>query len=224
LNYRGLYDPRFGLTLVPAPVEVFGNVRPALLVLLLAVGAVLLIACANVANLLLARAEGRQREVAIRAALGAGRAEIVGQLLTESLLLAAVGGAVGIVLAYGLMQALVALDPLKIPRVQDLAIDSRVLTFTALVALATGVLFGIAPAFHAARVDLQPALKEGSVSIGVSSGRLRQALVVAETACSVALAIAALLLTRSFIRVLTVDPGFRAAHLLTLTTSLPATT
>jgi putative ABC transport system permease protein len=222
-NYPGQYDPRFGVSLVAAPVEVFGNVRPALLVLLLAVGAVLLIACANVANLLLARSEGRYREIAIRAALGASRGEIVRHLLTESLLLAILGGTVGIVLAYVLMQALVALDPLKIPRVQDLTIDSRVLSFTAVVALGTGILFGIAPAFHAARIDLQPALKEGSVSIARSTGRLRQALVIAETACSVALAIAALLLTRSFIRVLTVDPGFRPSHLLTLTTSLPAT-
>src|SRR6202040_1315796 len=122
-RYPENYDTTFGLTLVPAPLEVFGDVRPALLVLLLAVGAVLLIACANVANLLLARSEARQKELAIRVVLGAGRGRIVRQLLTESMLLSAIGGAAGVALAYGLTRALIALDPLKIPRVQDIAID-----------------------------------------------------------------------------------------------------
>src|SRR5207302_10878686 len=124
-------------------------------------GAVLLIACANVANLLLARAESRQKELAIRAVLGAGRGRLVRQLLTEALLLSLTGGIIGIALAKASIALLVALDPLKIPRVGDVAIDGRVLAFTTAVALATGVIFGLIPALHAARADPQPALKEG---------------------------------------------------------------
>ena len=135
-NYPNNYDREFGLTLVTAPSEVFGDVRPALVVLLMAVGAVLLIACANVANLLLARSEARQKELAIRVVLGAGRGRIVRQLLTESMVLSALGGAAGVALAYGLTRGLIALDPLKIPRVQDIAIDGRVLAFTGAIAFA----------------------------------------------------------------------------------------
>jgi len=220
-KYPDLYDPKFGLTLVPAPVEVFGEVRPALLVLLLAVGAVLLIACANVASLLLARSEARQKELAIRAVLGAGHWRIVRQLLTESVLLAAAGGLLGIAVAYGLTRALVVLDPLKIPRVQDVTLDTTVLLFTAALALLTGLLFGIFPALHAARGDLQPALKEGGRDSRVATGWLRRVLVVGEIAASVVLVAAALLLARSFARLLDVDAGFNASHALTLRTSLP---
>jgi putative ABC transport system permease protein len=223
-DFPGMYDPEFGLTLVAAPVEVFGNVRPALLVLLLAVGAVLLIACANVANLLLARSEGRQKELAIRAALGAGRGRIVRQLLTEAMLLSALGGICGTALGSALLRLLVALDPLKIPRVEDLTLDLRVLAFTAVVSIATGIVFGVVPALHAARTDLQPALKEGGRDSRSSTGWLRRTLVVGEIAASVALVAAALLLTRSFARLLAVDRGFNATHVLTLRTSLPSTT
>jgi putative ABC transport system permease protein len=218
------YDREFGLTLVPAPLEVFGEVRPALLVLLLAVGAVLLIACANVANLLLARSEARQKELAIRVVLGAGRGRIVRQLLTESLVLSAIGGAAGIALAYTLTRGLIALDPLKIPRVQDIAIDGRVLGFTAAISIVTGILFGIVPAIQASRADLQPVLKEGGRDSRAGTGWLRRALVVGEVAASVVLVAAALLLARSFARLLDVDRGFNATHVLTLRTSLPATT
>jgi putative ABC transport system permease protein len=222
-RFPNQYDREFGLTLVPAPMEVFGDVRPALLVLLMAVGAVLLIACANVANLLLARSEARHKELAIRSVLGAGRSRIVRQLLTESMLLSSVGGALGAALAYALMRGLVALDPLKIPRVQDLSLDLRVLGFTAVISLVTGALFGVMPAIQISRADLQPALKEGGRDSRVNTGWLRHALVVAEVAASVALVAAAMLLARSFARLLAVDPGFNPAHVLTLRTSLPST-
>ena len=220
-RYPNNYDAEFGLTLVPAPVEVFGGVRPALLVLLLAVCAVLLIACANVANLLLARSEARQKELAIRIALGAGRARSVGQLLTESIVLALAGGAAGIALAYGLTRVLVALDPLKIPRAHDIALDVRVVAFTAGVSLVTGIVFGIVPALRSSRADLEPLLKEGGRDSRTSGGWLRRALVVAEISASVVLVAAAMLLARSFARLLDVDAGFNPSHVLTLRMSLP---
>jgi putative ABC transport system permease protein len=217
------YDREFGVTLVRATDEVFGAIQPALLLLLCAVGAVLLIACANVANLLLARSEARQKEIAIRAVLGAGRARLMRQLITEAMVLAALGALAGVVLAYGLIHGLVALDPLKIPRVDSIAIDGRVLAFTALVAVATGVLFGIVPALQASRMDLQPALKEGGRDSSVSTGWLRHALVVSEIAASVVLVAAAMLLARSFTELLDVNSGFNPSHVLTMRTSLPNT-
>ena len=223
-QYPDNYDQTFGLTLVPAPREVVGDIRPALLILLLAVGAVLLIACANVANLLLARAESRQKEIAVRVALGAGRRRIVRQLLTEAMLLSAAGGAAGVALAYALTQALVALDPLKIPRVQEIALDGRVLAFTAFVSALTGLLFGIVPALQASRADLQPVLKEGGRDSRAGTGWLRRVLVAGEIAASVVLVAAAMLLARSFARLLDVDAGFNAARVLTLRTSLPGAT
>jgi len=223
-QYDDLYDETFGLTLVPAPIEVFGDIRPALMILLLAVGAVLLIACANVANLLLARSESRQKEIAVRVALGAGRHRIVRQLLTESMALSVVGGAAGIALAYALTQGLVALDPLKIPRVQDIALDGRVLAFTAAISALTGVLFGIVPALQSSRTDLQSVLKEGGRDSRVGAGWLRRVLVTSEIAASVVLVAAAMLLARSFARLLDVDAGFNPAHVLTLRTSLPNAT
>ena len=222
--YPGFYDREFGVTLVPAPLEVSGDVRPALFALFLAVGAVLLIACANVANLLLARSEARRKELAIRAVLGAGQGRIVAQLLTESMLLSALGAAAGVALAYGLTRALVSLDPLKLPRVHDIAIDARVLGFTAAIASLTGLLFGTLPAVHAARADPQPALKEGGRASHASRGWLRSSLVAGEIAAAVVLVTAALLLARSFTRLLEVDAGFNAAHVLTLRTSLPTAT
>ena len=220
-RFPNAYDREFGLTLTTAPAEVFGTVRPALLVLLLAVGAVLLIACANVANLLLARSEARHKELAIRSVLGASRRRIVMQLLAESLLLSLAGGAAGTVLAAALTRALAALDPLKIPRVQDITLDGRVLAFTAAISIVTGIVFGIVPALQSARADLQPVLKEGGRDSRSGSGWLRRALVVAEVAASVALIAAALLLARSFTRLLSVDAGFNPEQVLTLRTSLP---
>jgi putative ABC transport system permease protein len=223
-QYPDNYDSKFGLTLVPAPIEVVGEIRPALIILLLAVGAVLLIACANVANLLLARSESRQKEIAVRVALGAGRRRIVRQLLTESMLLSAAGGVAGVALAAALTQGLVALDPLKIPRVQDIALDARVLAFTAAVSVLTGILFGIVPAIQASRTDLQAVLKEGGRDSRVGAGWLRRVLVVSEIAASVVLVAAAMLLGRSFARLLDVDAGFNPTHVLTLRTSLPDAT
>ena len=223
-QYANNYDREFGLTLVTAPSEVFGDVRPALLVLLLAVGTVLLIACANVANLLLARSEARQKELAIRVVLGAGRGRIVRQLLTESVVLSGLGGAAGMALAYGLTRLLIALDPLKIPRVHDITIDGRVLAFTAAISAITGILFGLVPAIQSSRGDLQPVLKEGGRDSRGGSGWLRRVLVVGEVAASVVLVAAALLLGRSFARLLDVDAGFNPSHVLTLRTSLPQAT
>jgi putative ABC transport system permease protein len=220
-RFPAQYDREFGVTIVRATDEVFGAIQPALLLLLCAVGAVLLIACANVANLLLARSEARQKEIAIRTVLGAGRARLIRQLITEAMVLSATGALAGIALAFGLVRGLMALDPLRIPRVQDIAIDGRVLLFTAAIAVATGILFGVVPALQASRTDLQPALKEGGRDSRVGTGWLRRVLVVSEIAASVVLVAAAMLLARSFTELLDVNSGFNPAHVLTLRTSLP---
>lgn len=191
--------------------------------LFLAVGAVLLIACANVGNLHLARSETRQKEIAIRVVLGTGRWQVVRQLLTESMILSGFGGALGIALAWALTRGLVALDPLKIPRVQDIAIDGRVLAFTAVISTVTGVVFGIVPALQSSTADLQPVLKAGGRDSRVATGWLRRVLIVSEIAASVVLVAAAMLLARSFARLLDVDAGFNAAHVLTPRTTLPPT-
>ena len=162
-----------------------------------------------------------EQELAIRAVPGAGRGRIAGQLLTESMLLSMIGGAAGIAVAYALTHGLVALDPLKIARVGDVAIDGRVLAFTAAVAFVTGVLFGTVPALHASRLELQPALKEGGRHSPGGTGWLRRVLLIGEVAASVVLVAAAMLLSRSFARLLDVDAGFNPAHVLTLRTSLP---
>jgi len=222
-TYANAYDAEFGLTLVPATAEVYGEIQPALLALVGAVGAVLLIACANVANLLLARSDARQKEIAIRAALGASRARLVAQLMVESVVLSALGGGAGIALAWLLTHGLVSADPLRIPRVADVTIDARALGFTALLSLSTGLLFGLTPALHAAGGSLQPVLKEGGRDARVTSGWLRRVLVAAQIAASVALVAAAALLARSFARLQQVDAGFKAAHVLTARTSLPST-
>jgi putative ABC transport system permease protein len=209
------------VTLVDAPHEVFGDVRPALGVLIAAVGAVLLIACANVANLLLARSQARQKELAIRVVLGAGRGAIVRQLLAESVTLSVVGGTLAVLVAYAVTRILVVTDPLKIPRVQEIVLDWRVLAFTAALSLVTAIVFGLVPAVQAARENLQRPLKEGGRDSTITTGWLRHALVVGEIAASVVLVVAATLLARSFSRLLDVDAGFSAAHVLTFRTSLP---
>src|SRR6185312_14685746 len=200
-----------------------GDIRPALFVLLGAVGFVLLIACANVANLLLARAAGRTKEVAIRTALGATRRDLVRQLLVESTIMSLVGATVGLVLAYVGVRALVAANPTNVPRVSELSIDGRVLLFTLVMALVTGVLFGLAPALQMSRGDMHNTLKEGgrSGSADRAGATLRRALVVAEVALALTLLSGAGLLIKSFAKLAAVDPGFDPSHLLTFDLSLP---
>ena len=217
-SYRG------GWSLAEKPLldDVVGNVRLALWMLLGAVGFVLLIACFNVANLMLARAAGRQREMAIRAALGAGRARLVRQLLTESLLLSFVGAVLGLLAAVWGIDALVAISPDTLPRAAEVALDARVLAFTVAIALVTGVGFGLAPALAGTRPDLGDALKDGTRGTSSSRGRLRKALVVAEVASAMVLLVGTGLMLRGFVKLRAVDPGIRAEHVLTLRASLPA--
>lgn len=199
------------------------NVRPALMTLLGAVGVVLLIVCANVANLLLARATVRQKEVAIRTALGARRTRLVSQMLTESLVLALVGGAIGVLLAHGGVGLLKALSPGNIPRLAGVGIDGRVLGFALLVALFTGILFGVIPALQASKPDLQSTfLKEGGRTSS-SGGRpgLRQLLVVSEMAMAVVLVAAAGLFINSFLRLQRVEAGYTAENVLVAPLSIP---
>ncbi|HJQ32688.1 MAG TPA: ABC transporter permease [Pyrinomonadaceae bacterium] len=199
----------FSFSARPLLEQVVGDVRPALLVLLGAVAFVLLIACANVANLLLARAAVREKEMAVRTAIGAGRWRIVRQLLTESVALSAVGGALGLLVAFWGLDGLRALSPGNIPRLQMVALDGRVLLFTSAVTICTGVLFGLAPALRGSRINLSETLKEGGRALAGGGGqRLRNALVVSEVALSLVLLAGAGLLIRSFMRVQQVEPGF----------------
>ena len=207
----------------PYPEYIVSGVRPALLVFLAATALVLLIACANVANLVLARASARSREIAIRLALGAGRWRVVRQLLMENLLLAAVGGTLGILLAWWGADLLIALSPTDVPRAKSIDVDGRVLAFTLLLTLATGVVCGLIPAFHTTKRDLTSALKEGGRITNDGGNRLRNGLVIAEVAMSVVLLVGAGLLTRSFVNLLSIRPGFNPQHLLAATISLPET-
>lgn len=213
----------WGVRLLPLAESLVGDVRRALLVLLGAVGLVFLIACANVANLLLARASARGREVAIRAALGAGRGRLVGQLGTECLVLALAGGALGLSAAWASLKALKAWLPADLPRVSEIGLDVRVLLFSLAVSLASAVVFGLAPVLHLSGGRVWDALKEGALGSGESGRRIRMrsVLVVAETAVSFMLLVGAGLLGRSFLKLSEVDPGFTAAHVLTAGLSLP---
>ncbi|HKC86818.1 MAG TPA: ABC transporter permease [Blastocatellia bacterium] len=208
------------VNLISVKDQLTGAVRRGLLILFGAVGCVLLIACANVANLTLALSLGRQKEVAIRSALGAGRARILRQLLTESLLLSLAGGALGLLFAYWSVRALVAFGP-AIPRLSEIDVDGRTLAFTFGVSLLTSLLFGLAPALRASSPDLNESLKEGGRSAGGGSGLTRSALVVVEVALTLALLVGAGLLIKSLWRVTRINPGFDPEGVLTMQVSLP---
>ena len=204
-----------GATLKPLHDAIVGNVRSSLLVLLGAVAFVLLMACANVASLLLARSGAREQEVAIRAALGAGRGRIVRQLLTESVVLALAGGVLGLAVAFMGTRVLLRLSQGQLPQSFNVTIDGTVLLFSLGVSLATGLLFGVVPALRSSTPALQRTLREGSRGLaGSTSHRLRNGLVIGEIALAVVLVIGAGLMTRSFVRILDVDPGFRPERLL----------
>jgi len=197
--------------------------RRSLLLFLGAVGVVLLIACSNVANLMLARAAARQKEISIRIALGAGRSRIGSQLLVEALLLAVIAGIAGLGVAWLVTTAMKSMNPANLPRLDEISMDWRVLVFSLVISLITGVLFGLAPAIHAAKTNLAAMLKEGgrTVTAGKVRERIRSILVTAEVALSVALLVSAGLLLRSFWRLQNVDPGFKPGHLLTARINLP---
>ena len=203
--------------------QMLGDIRPALLTLLAAVTVVILIACANVANLLLVRASVREKEIAIRGALGAARRRLVLQLLSESLVLALAGGGLGLLLAYAAIGPVQKLSAGSIPRVQDVSIDGAVLAFSLGLTLLTGIIFGLAPAWQASRPGLGEVLKEGGRSSAVSSGRwLQNGLMIAEVALSIVLLVGAVLLLRSFSRITGIDPGFRPDNVLAFRVTLPA--
>ena len=223
-DYPEIYPPNGDLTfsIVPLLEQVVGNVRHALYLLLGAVGFVLLIACANLANLQLSRAVARQKEMAVRSALGASRLRIIRQLLIESMLLAFAGGALGIAFAFLVLRCVRLLGPQSVPRLSDIGIGLTVLAFTFLICVLSAILFGLAPALRVSRIDVQTVLQNTSrTSSGVSAiwGRgndLRRSLVIAEIALGVVLLIGAGLLIRSFVRVRDVNPGFNPHQVLTL--------
>jgi putative ABC transport system permease protein len=216
------YNMRIGAVVVPLHEQVVGDIKPALLVLLGAVGFVLLIACANVANLLLARAAVRQKEIAVRLALGANQSRLIRQFLTESVLLAMFGAGLGLLLAFLGLRALRTFIPASISQAETIHIDARVLIFTVLIAVVTGVAFGLAPAIQGSHLNLNDTLKEGGRdSAGGSKGnRVRSLLVIGEVAISFVLLIGAGLLINSFFHLRNLDPGFRADHLLTMKVDL----
>ncbi|WP_109484946.1 ABC transporter permease [Occallatibacter savannae] len=216
-------DRGWTVLVVPLFSEVVGSTRQLLFVLLGAVGIVLLIACVNAANLLLARASARQREIAVRLAMGAPRIRVVRQLLTESLLISVIGGAVGLALAFGGVRALVALLPSDFPRAHDIHVSGPVFLFTLIVSVLTGILFGLAPAMQASRTDPRQGLQHNTRTSTASrnQGRIRSALVIAEVGLASVLLIGAGLMLRTFLNLLHLDPGFQEDHVLTASISLP---
>ena len=217
-------NAHFGMIITPLRQELVGDVSSALYVLFGAVVCVLLIASANVANLLLARAIGRSKEMALRSALGASRGQIFRQLLIESLLLSAIGGGLGLLLAWWGIETLVALIPQNIPRISTVRLDGVVLAFTLLISTATGIIFGLAPAMQAAKVDLRASLNESGRGAGLgarSHHGVRNSLVVSQVALALILLVGAGLLLQSFARLSRVEPGVQPERLLTALISLP---
>ena len=213
-DYPSHYRGGFTTTVRNLKGDILSDTTAGLYLLLGAVSLVLAIACANIAGLLLVRAHARRKEIAIRSALGARRSRIGRQLLTESLVVSTIGGGVGLALAFWAVKALVALAPADIPRLHEVALDGRVVAFTAALSMLTGIVFGVAPALQASRADLTEALKEGSRTIA-GGHRVRRALVVAEVALSLVVLIGAGLLINSFARLQDVAPGFDPSRLLT---------
>ena len=216
-------DGGWTVLVIPLYSEVVGATRQMLLVLLGAVGMVLLIACVNAANLLLARASARQREIAVRLAMGAPRLRVVRQLLTESLIISLMGGALGLGMAFGGVRALVALLPADFPRAQDIHVSGPVLAFTFLVSLLAGILFGLAPAMQSSRIDPKQGLQHNTRATTASrnQNRIRSALVIAEVGLACVLLIGAGLMLRTLLNLLHLDPGFQEDHVLTASISLP---
>ena len=213
-----------GATVDPLEFTITGGVRPALWLLMGAVALVLLIACANVANLLFTRGSARKREIAVRAAIGAGTGRIVRQLLVESLTLAIAGGIVGVVIGYAGIRMLLAIAPANLPRLNEIAVSPSVLLFAFIATAVTGIAFGILPALQASRTKLTDALAEGGrTSDGVRTGRIRTALAITQVAIAFVLVVGSGLLLRSMWQLTQVDPGFRHENLVRLTVGLPAT-
>ncbi|HJT66917.1 MAG TPA: ABC transporter permease [Pyrinomonadaceae bacterium] len=214
-----------GMRVVPLHQQVTGKVRPALWLLLGAVALVLLIACANIINLMLVRSASRRKEIAVRATLGAGRRRLLRQLLTESITLSLLGGGAGVLLGSWGVQALLALNPIPLPRYNQIRLDLTVLVFTLVASVVTGIVFGLAPAWQTLKFDLHTALKEGGRAAIADSGqrRLSAVLVIAETAMAMVLLIGAGLLLKSFAHLLDVKPGFVTENVLTMQVGLPNT-
>jgi predicted permease len=215
-------DKNVGIALVSMKEDIVGNVQPFLIVLLAAVGFLLLIACANVANLILARSMGRSREFAIRAALGAGNARVIRQLLTESVLLAGLGGALGLLLAVWGTRAVLGTLPGALPRSSEVSLDSRVMLFTMALSVFAGIVFGLAPAVKSSRVNLQEILKESGRGLSGGRHQLQGIFVAVEVAMALVLLVGAGLMVRSLSALWRVDPGFNPSHAITFTLSLPA--
>ena len=213
----------FGVNAVPLLGHVVRTIKPTLVILLVIVGLVLLIACANVANLLLARAVAREKEIAVRTALGAGRTRIIRQLLTESVVLSSVSGALGLLLSIGGLKALIAFAPQNVPRLDEVSVDFRVLLFTISASLMTGIVFGLVPAYQASRSDLNESLKEGGrgSTKGGHGGTIRNILVISEVALALVVLTSAGLMIRSFLRLQQVNPGFKSENVLTARLALP---
>jgi putative ABC transport system permease protein len=211
-----------GVALVPLHEEIVGGIRSLLMILLGAVSLVLLIACANVANLLLARAASRSREIAIRTALGASRLRLVGQLLTESTLLALLGGALGVLLAFWALPILLSFSPPEIGQFNRVGLNTQVLIFSLIISMITGALFGLAPAFFASRSNPNESLREGERGSSLGKNAARSILIAGEIALSLVLLVGAGLMMKSFVRLTKVDPGFNPKHLLVFNIGLPS--